>query len=85
MFLVCMQLCQMCQEHDDIVLLKVDWDQNTAIARPLAVKVSLISAHFLQMASVHVISQQVLGSVPVVPFTTQEPSSVNAKGKNNMA
>ena len=35
------QLCQMCQEHDDIVLLKVDWDQNKAIARPLAVKVNI--------------------------------------------
>ena len=35
-----MQLCQMCAENDDIVLLKVDWDQNKAIARPLGVKVS---------------------------------------------
>ena len=35
-----MQLCQMCAENEDIVLLKVDWDQNKAIARPLGVKVT---------------------------------------------
>lgn len=35
-----MQLCQMCAENEDIVLLKVDWDQNKPIARPLGVKVS---------------------------------------------
>lgn len=29
----------MCAENDDIVLLKVDWDQNKPIARPLGVKV----------------------------------------------
>ena len=36
-----MQLCSLCEEHDDIVLLKVDWDQNKPIARPLGVKVSI--------------------------------------------
>ena len=30
----------MCAENEDIVLLKVDWDQNKPIARPLGVKVT---------------------------------------------
>ena len=30
----------MCAEHEDIVLLKVDWDHNKPIARPLGVKVT---------------------------------------------
>ena len=34
-----MQLCSICEDNDDIVLLKVDWDQNKPIARPLGVKV----------------------------------------------
>jgi thiol-disulfide isomerase/thioredoxin len=33
------QLCSICEDNDDIVLLKVDWDQNKPIARPLGVKV----------------------------------------------
>lgn len=33
------KLCSLCEEHDDLVLLKVDWDQNKPIARPLGVKV----------------------------------------------
>lgn len=34
-----LQLCSICEDNDDIVLLKVDWDQNKPIARPLGVKV----------------------------------------------
>ncbi|KAL3136885.1 hypothetical protein ABBQ32_006497 [Trebouxia sp. C0010 RCD-2024] len=33
------KLCQICTENEDIVVLKVDWDQNKPIARPLGVKV----------------------------------------------
>ncbi|DBB04658.1 TPA: hypothetical protein ACH3X1_012721 [Trebouxia sp. C0004] len=33
------KLCSICEDNDDIVLLKVDWDQNKPIARPLGVKV----------------------------------------------
>ena len=48
-----MQLCSLCEEHDDIVLLKVDWDQNKPIARPLGVKVG-VTAHIAQ-SKLHVL------------------------------
>lgn len=51
----------MCAENEDIVLLKVDWDQNKPIARPLGVKVTLQfhmvflhMCHDMDMPSVHV-------------------------------
>lgn len=33
------KLCSLCEDNDDVVLLKIDWDQNKPIARPLGVKV----------------------------------------------
>ena len=39
----CLQLCSLCEDNDDIVLLKIDWDQNKPIARPLGVKVSFLA------------------------------------------
>ena len=49
----------MCAENEDIVLLKVDWDQNKPIARPLGVKVTLhmLFLHMCQgmdMPTIHV-------------------------------
>lgn len=34
-----LQLCQLCTDNEDITILKVDWDQNKQIAKPLGVKV----------------------------------------------
>ncbi len=36
---VCMQLCQMGNDNSDIIILKVDFDENRDIAKPLAIKV----------------------------------------------
>jgi len=33
------KLCQLCTDNPDITILKVDWDQNKQIAKPLGVKV----------------------------------------------
>ena len=56
----CVQLCQMCAENEDIVLLKVDWDQNKPVARPLGVKVIstfhrllLHTCHDMEMRIIH--------------------------------
>ena len=47
----------MCADNEDIMLLKVDWDQNKPIARPLGVKVSqklaVILMLFLHTCSDH--------------------------------
>lgn len=36
-----LQLCQLCTDNPDITILKVDWDQNKQIAKPLGVKVHM--------------------------------------------
>ena len=35
------QLCQLCNENPDILLLKVDFDENRDIVKPLAIRVRL--------------------------------------------
>lgn len=56
------QLCSICEDNDDIVLLKVDWDQNKPIARPLGVKVR-IGIHCQRCYGHHRCSAAVLAQV----------------------
>lgn len=34
-----LQLCQICRDNPDLKVLKVDWDENKDIAKPLGVRV----------------------------------------------
>lgn len=42
----CLQLCQMASDNPDIVLMKVDFDENRDIVKPLAIKVRTPHAAF---------------------------------------
>lgn len=44
MILFVVQLCQICTENPDIVLLKVDFDENRDTVKPLGIKVGLLFA-----------------------------------------
>ncbi len=45
------QLCQICTENPDIVLLKVDFDENRDTVKPLGIKVGLLCAFTLGCTS----------------------------------
>lgn len=71
-----MQLCQLCTDNEDILVLKVDWDQNKPIARALGVKVSQSHVAIVACnASKCKISNTYIVIIhnPYIPHVTEQP------------
>lgn len=43
-----LQLCQICRDNPDLKVLKVDWDENKDIAKPLGVRVRHLCPTYLK-------------------------------------
>ena len=54
-----LQLCQMCVENPDILLLKVDFDENREVVKPLGIKVRCYFPHLAKMLHAHQLLNEV--------------------------